>query len=209
MQDHQGSQLPETFSDLLRAAQIMKDFPRSWCVCGGWAIDLFINRLTRPHKDVDFAIWRRDQLALHAYLTAQGWSLEKAVDGQLMPWPEGEFIELPFIQFGVNTEIYNQISAKSYSTKRMLISSRSVAICPSHDLWKRRPFGSNQAFRYSRRRSFYSTRLITSRRRAIGAISKAPCPYLKLSAAPGYGTHWPQCIQGMNGSVSCKSGWAD
>jgi hypothetical protein len=135
MQDHQGSQLPETFSDLLRAAQIMKDFPRSWCVCGGWAIDLFINRLTRPHKDVDFAIWRRDQLALHAYLTAQGWSLEKAVDGQLMPWPEGEFIELPIhtiwckhrdLQPDFCEVLLNEANAHLFSFRHDLSITRSL-----------------------------------------------------------------------------------
>ncbi len=71
------------------------DFSHPWCVCGGWAIDLFINRLSRPHKDVDFAIWRRDQLALCAYLTGRGWTLKKAINGQRLPWTEGEFIELP------------------------------------------------------------------------------------------------------------------
>ncbi len=73
----------------------MQNLSCFWCICGGWAIDLFIRRLSRQHADVDFAIWRRDQLVLHTFLIAQGWTLEKAVDGQLLPWQDGEFIELP------------------------------------------------------------------------------------------------------------------
>lgn len=95
MTHYQNSHLPEAFAELQRAVQIMMDFPHPWCVCGGWAIDLFINRISRQHKDVDFAIRRRDQLALRAYLTARGWTLEKAINGQRLPWTEGEFIELP------------------------------------------------------------------------------------------------------------------
>jgi len=85
----------EPFAEPLRAAQIMIGFPHPWCICGGWAIDLFMHRVSRQHKDVDIAVRRGDQLALRSHLVAQGWALEKAVDGQLAPWPEGEFIELP------------------------------------------------------------------------------------------------------------------
>jgi hypothetical protein len=92
---NQKPRLPEAFAELQRTAQIMMDFYHPWCVCGGWAIDLFVNRISRQHKDVDFAIWRRDQSALRAYLTARGWTLEKVINGQRLPWTEGEFIELP------------------------------------------------------------------------------------------------------------------
>lgn len=95
MTDHPNPRLPAAFAELARAARIMQDFPCFWCVSGGWAIDLFVRRLSRPHKDVDFAIWRRDQLALRAFLASRGWTLEKAFGGQLSPWPDGEFIELP------------------------------------------------------------------------------------------------------------------
>jgi len=44
---------------------------------------------------VDIGIWRPDQLALRTYLTARGWTPEKAINGQRLPWPENEFINLP------------------------------------------------------------------------------------------------------------------
>ncbi len=66
-----------------------------WDFCGGWAIDLFLNRITRSHKDVDVAILRRDQRLLFAFLCQQGWTLEQAVDGKLHPFQENEFLTLP------------------------------------------------------------------------------------------------------------------
>jgi hypothetical protein len=83
------------FQAPLNAAQLMSGFPHPWCVCGGWAIALFINQKIRHHNDIDLAIWRTDQLALRSYLVTQGWTLEKAIDGQLFPWIEGEFLKLP------------------------------------------------------------------------------------------------------------------
>lgn len=90
-----SSSVEEAFREPLNVLQFMSRFPCSWCICGGWAIDLLIQRVSRVHKDVDIAIWRRDQLVLRSYLVAQGWMLEKAVAGQLFPWVEGEFLELP------------------------------------------------------------------------------------------------------------------
>lgn len=83
------------FADVHKAAQVLKGYDRPWAVCGGWAIDLCLNHLTRPHKDVDFAILRKDQLVMQGYLLSHGWSLEKAVRGQLIPWQPGEWIDLP------------------------------------------------------------------------------------------------------------------
>lgn len=85
----------EIFGEALNAAHIMSGFPYSWCICGGWAIDLFIKQVSRPHKDMDIAIWRKDQAALRSYLVAQNWTLEKAIEGQLFPWLDNEWLELP------------------------------------------------------------------------------------------------------------------
>jgi hypothetical protein len=76
-------------------AALMAGFERPWAFCGGWAIDLFLGRITREHKDVDILVFRRDQLAVQSYLRDRGWTLEVAHDGVLTPWTEGEFTELP------------------------------------------------------------------------------------------------------------------
>lgn len=83
------------FADALKAVNILNDYDKPWAVCGGWAIDLYLNYLTRTHKDVDFVILRRDQLVIQEYLMSRGWTLEKAIRGQLIPWHPGEWIDLP------------------------------------------------------------------------------------------------------------------
>ena len=83
------------FSDVIPAVKVLADYDRLWAVCGGWAIDLFLNCVTRPHKDVDFVILRKDQFIIQEYLLSRDWTLEKAVNGQLIPWQAGERINLP------------------------------------------------------------------------------------------------------------------
>lgn len=83
------------FNNIIQAVKLFADYDRPWAVCGGWAIDLFLNRTTRSHKDVDFVVLRRDQLVIQKHLLSRDWTLEKAIRGQLIPWQIGEWIDLP------------------------------------------------------------------------------------------------------------------
>jgi hypothetical protein len=74
---------------------LLSPLKMTWGFCGGWAIDLFLNRITRSHKDVDIAILRRDQRLLFVFLRQRGWTLEQAVDGKLHSFQEDEFLTLP------------------------------------------------------------------------------------------------------------------
>ena len=76
-------------------ATLLSPLPVTWGFCGGWAIDLFLNRITRSHKDVDVAILRDDQHIVFDFLRQRGWILEKAMDGGLIPLKEDEFLTLP------------------------------------------------------------------------------------------------------------------
>jgi hypothetical protein len=62
-------------------------------VAGGWAIDLFLGRVTREHVDVDLAVWRDQQERLREALP--GWTFCVADAGVLRPWPEREWLALP------------------------------------------------------------------------------------------------------------------
>ncbi|HKN68115.1 MAG TPA: hypothetical protein VJW73_17645 [Gemmatimonadaceae bacterium] len=55
-----------------------------WAVAGGWAIDLFLGRVTRPHADVDLVVWRDQHQQLREALP--GWRFSIADAGQLRPW---------------------------------------------------------------------------------------------------------------------------
>ena len=40
---------------------------------GGWAVDLWVARLTRPHDDIDVLVWRHDEVRVHEALQEAGW----------------------------------------------------------------------------------------------------------------------------------------
>jgi len=78
---------------------LMHAYSNPWFVAGGWAIDLFLKRVTRKHKDIEIGIFRSDQLLLHKYL--KEWLFKKVKKqsaekrGQLEEWQETEYLELP------------------------------------------------------------------------------------------------------------------
>jgi hypothetical protein len=88
------------FGPIAAAARVMAGFSRPWFVSGGWAIDLFVGRVTREHEDLELGIFRQDQEALREHLA--GWELGKAVSspegGEWVPWEKGEWLELPIHQ---------------------------------------------------------------------------------------------------------------
>src|SRR4051794_11655311 len=87
------SNVSRYMEELYEALRVMSGFDRPWFVAGGWAIELYLGRVSRAHKDVDIAVFREDQLELQRHLA--GWRLCKADGGELRPWVEGEFIRLP------------------------------------------------------------------------------------------------------------------
>ncbi len=96
----------DSFAPVHAVAAVMAPFPGPWCVAGGWAIDLFLDRVTREHADLEVAVVRRDQGALRAHLA--GWELCKAVatpaGGEWVPWPPGEWLALPVHQVRAQRE---------------------------------------------------------------------------------------------------------
>lgn len=81
------------FDAVLQIQSLMRDFESDWFIAGGWAIDLYLEKKTRHHEDIEIAVFRQDQIALQNYL--DGWILKKAVNGELSEWKQGERLELP------------------------------------------------------------------------------------------------------------------
>jgi hypothetical protein len=75
------------------AAARMAGLGAPWCVGGGWAVDLFLGRVTRPHADVDLVLLRGDQQRLHEHLA--GWRFQRVVKGTFSEWMPGERIDPP------------------------------------------------------------------------------------------------------------------
>lgn len=81
------------FDEPLMVWRLIRDFEPNWFVAGGWAIDLYLEKETRRHDDIEIAIFRNDQIKLQSYLV--GWHLQKARNGELSFWEQNEFLELP------------------------------------------------------------------------------------------------------------------
>jgi hypothetical protein len=109
----------------------MRKYSNPWWVAGGWAVDLFLGEVTRPHADVDIAVLRRDQDALRSHLDS--WQLSKAVDGSLHPWPSGEHLQLPIHEIhafrsGVRLEfLLNEAAADHWVFRRNSAVSMPLA----------------------------------------------------------------------------------
>jgi len=84
------------FDTVVATADVMRGFAHPWWVAGGWAIDLFVGRVTREHGDIEIGAFRDTQAVLHAQL--RRFKLFKAVDGAFVPWAEGDEIRPPIFQ---------------------------------------------------------------------------------------------------------------
>ncbi len=76
---------------------LLAGFQRPWFIAGGWAIDLFLGAVTRPHDDIDIAMLRVDQRSLRAYLSGWQWTkvLPAPTGGLRRPWSGDEWLDPP------------------------------------------------------------------------------------------------------------------
>ncbi len=90
---------PLAFAAPCGLGKVMRRFPAPWYVAGGWALDLFLEIVTRPHGDIEMLVLRENQTLLHRHL--HGFQLSKIIPrpegGSEAPW-EGELLEPPIHQ---------------------------------------------------------------------------------------------------------------
>lgn len=91
----------EGFAPIQAAAELMAGFPHPWFVSGGWAIDLFVQQVTRPHSDVEIGLFRAHQHALRTQLA--GWRLTQSdflrpEGAAWVPWNEDDWVAPPLFQ---------------------------------------------------------------------------------------------------------------
>jgi len=67
---------------------------------GGWAVDFHAGAVTRPHDDLDIAIWLRDLTIVGRLLLQDGWTHEPAgaQEGSTLFTRRGVRLELAFLQ---------------------------------------------------------------------------------------------------------------
>ncbi|MDR6123574.1 hypothetical protein QFZ87_003171 [Bacillus sp. SLBN-46] len=81
-----------SFEQCESITSLMAGFNKTWGIAGGWAIDLFIGKETRDHKDIEIAVFRKNQQYLKDYL--KEWEFKKVIKGEFHIW-ENEFLDLP------------------------------------------------------------------------------------------------------------------
>ncbi|GAB3059039.1 nucleotidyltransferase domain-containing protein [Salinicoccus sesuvii] len=70
----------------------MNGFKGRWCIADGWAIDLFLEKETRVHSDIEVMVFRDDQKLLEKHFS--DWHISKVEDGKLVTW-KGEYLKKP------------------------------------------------------------------------------------------------------------------
>ena len=59
------------FETCMKVKTIMDKYGYPWFITGGWAIDLFLNKETREHKDIEIGIYRKNQMQLYRHFGKQ------------------------------------------------------------------------------------------------------------------------------------------
>lgn len=85
--------MKEDFLEIKDSLKILDYISIPWFVCGGWAVDLFMNKKTRKHKDVEVGIFRKDQSTVYTYLV--DFTFWKIKSREMYLWAPGKFLELP------------------------------------------------------------------------------------------------------------------
>jgi hypothetical protein len=81
------------FEEPKRIADLLKAYKGSWAIAGGWAIDLFLNKETRKHADIEVVILRDEQIMFKQYLATYQFKFVQA--GSLCDWTDEECLALP------------------------------------------------------------------------------------------------------------------
>ena len=95
--------MSSSLAELQLVIDVLGGYEGRWAIAGGWAIDLFLGRPTRPHEDVDVAVFRDEQSELRA--TFPNFEFRLAIDGQLVDWERGHVLELPLHEIHAVTPV--------------------------------------------------------------------------------------------------------
>ncbi|ART74873.1 hypothetical protein B4U37_01885 [Sutcliffiella horikoshii] len=71
---------------------IFSIIPIQWWIAGGWALDIYLQKVTRAHEDIDIVILRPDHLILQRHL-GRDWEMFIAFKGHLIPWNKNQLLD--------------------------------------------------------------------------------------------------------------------
>ena len=108
--------LPSQRQQLSALAQTHELFARSgieYWLFGGWAVDFHVGSITRPHDDIDVAVWLDDHDRIARLLGAEGWkhAPDPDEDGGTGYERDAVRLELTFLVLGDGGEVYIPLRA--------------------------------------------------------------------------------------------------
>jgi hypothetical protein len=77
------AKLSEQLAALDELRRLLERHAIEYWLFGGWAVDFHAGTVTRPHDDIDIAVWLEDFDRIAAFLAAEGWrhAPEEGEDG--------------------------------------------------------------------------------------------------------------------------------
>lgn len=81
---------------LAPVVELMSTYPGRWLICGGWAVDAWLGRVTRSHGDIDVMVFEDEQRIAFDQFAAWDMVAHDAIDptATTEPWT-GRRLELP------------------------------------------------------------------------------------------------------------------
>lgn len=64
--------------------ELLKNKGFKYAICGGFALELYIDKVIRPHSDVDVFFFADDKKAAIDFFQQHGWNVFKPVSGELL-----------------------------------------------------------------------------------------------------------------------------
>lgn len=83
------------FAPVEQVVRELEGYAHPWYISSGWALDLYLDRVTRVHHDVDVVVTYRQQLPLQAYLMKRDWTLLTPFEKKFSFWPRHMRLEHP------------------------------------------------------------------------------------------------------------------
>ena len=96
---------------LAQLHQLLERHRIEYWLFGGWAVDFHAGSVTRPHDDLDLAVWLKDHERIEALLETDGWTHvpEQGEDGYTGYKRETVRFELAFLAREENGRVYTPL----------------------------------------------------------------------------------------------------
>jgi hypothetical protein len=94
-----------------RVHALLEQLGIEYWLFGGWAVDFHAGSVTRPHDDLDLAVWLHDQHRVAALLADDGWTRTPAEEGDGFAGYERDAVslELAFLARNAYGQVYTPL----------------------------------------------------------------------------------------------------